>query len=607
MRCATPIWRRRRNRGKSMIIQNVVFPKKAICDETELYYRKIQGSLSSGEAGLVLAQQTELSFFTYFNGFSADKWNQYTNIGEVHAAVQCQGDGEVSLWRAIQLGKELKKECLHTEAVCEGVCRIPFDCREQSGILYLTVKAKGEMKIERAYFECQEEVCRPVTIAVGICTFRREEFIIKTLDTLRRGLIENESSPLYQRLYVYVSDNGNTLPLSELSDEYVHVMANKNAGGAGGFGRCMLEAYNAKDKYNFTHILLMDDDIVLEPESILRTYAILAYAKSYYSDAMLGGALLRMDVPYLQHANGEMWQGGRIGFTKRGYDLRSGEMLMKNEEDLPMEYNGWWFCCIPLAEYFRGFPLPVFIHGDDIEYGLRFDKKIMTMNGIGVWHDAFDNRKASSMEYYDMRNTLITCAIHHPEFSVMHIVKSVCRHLAGQMLHYREEDQLLTMKGVEDFCKGVQFLKETDPISLHQEIMQMGYRMTDVSEELAELHAEKYYTKPQPERLYEEHGFSKRHLLSVNGWLLPAKKETLPIPMGKHPDCLYRYKNVLLYDPDTKQGFFVRRKRKNLFLTAGRCFRMWRLLRKNYRRAVADFCEYGKELTERGFWEEYLR
>ena len=126
-----------------MIIQNVVFPKKAICDETELYYRKIQGSLSCGEAELVLAQQTELSFFTYFNGFSADKWNQYTNIGEVHAVVKCQGDGEVSLWRVVQEGAELKKECLHTEAAREGVCRIPFDCREQSGILYLTVKAKG--------------------------------------------------------------------------------------------------------------------------------------------------------------------------------------------------------------------------------------------------------------------------------------------------------------------------------------------------------------------------------------------------------------------------------------------------------------------------------
>lgn len=265
MRYATPIWRRKRNRGKSMIIQNVVFPKKAICEETVLYYRKIKGSLCGGEGELVLAQQTELSFFSYFNGFSADKWNQYTNIGEVHAVAECEGDGEVSLWRAVQEGTELKRECLHTEAVSAGVCRIPFLCREQSGILYLTVKAKSEMKIKRVYFECREESCRPVTIAVGICTFRREKFIMKTLDTLRRGLIENESSPLYQRLYVYVSDNGNTLPLSELSDEYVRVMANKNAGGAGGFGRCILEAYNAKDKYNFTHVLLMDDDIVLEP------------------------------------------------------------------------------------------------------------------------------------------------------------------------------------------------------------------------------------------------------------------------------------------------------------------------------------------------------
>lgn len=590
-----------------MIIQNVVFPDKDICGERELYYRKIQGSLRKEEEGLILEQQTELSFFTYFNGFSADKWNLYTDITEVNAVVECQGEGEVSLWRATQEGPELKKECLQAEEVSAGVCRIPFRCREQSGILYLVVKAKNEMKLNRAYFESIEEAIHPVTIAVGICTFRREKFVTKTLDTLRKGLIENDATPLHGRLFVYVSDNGGTLPVSELSDEFIHVMPNKNAGGAGGFGRCILEAMKEKGKHNLTHVLLMDDDIVLEPESVLRTYAVLSYAKDSYSDAMLGGALLRMDIPYIQHANGEMWQGGRIGFTKRGYDLRNEQMVIKNEEDLPMEYNGWWFCCIPLAEHFRGFPLPVFIHGDDIEYGLRFDRKIMTMNGIGVWHDAFDNRKASSMEYYDMRNTLITCAIHHPEFSLMHVVKSVCRHLAGQMLHYREADQLLTMKGVEDFCKGVRFLKETDSVALHQQIMQMGYRMTDVSKELEELHAEEYYTKPEPERLYEEHGFSKKHLLSVNGWLLPGRKETLAIPMGQHPDNLYRYKKALLYDPDTKQGFFVERKRKNLFVTAGRCLRMWWLLCKNYRRVVADYSEHGKNLINREFWEKYLR
>lgn len=175
---------------------------------------------------------------------------------------------------------------------------------------------------------------------------------------------------------------------------------------------------------------------------------------------------------------------GRIGFTKRGYDLRRMTDVVRNEYNLPMDYNGWWYCCVPLAEQFRGFPLPVFIHGDDIEYGLRFDGNIMTMNGIGVWHDAFDNRKASSMEYYDMRNTLIACAIHHPKFSRLRMIKRVARHLIGQMLHLRVKDQELTMKGVEDFCKGTNFLKELDPTKLHPEIMKMGYAMQDVSDDL---------------------------------------------------------------------------------------------------------------------------
>lgn len=589
-----------------MILQNVVFPKRDICEETELYYREIQGDIYEKGDNLLLAQGAEVSFCTYFNGFSADKWKLYTDIESVDAVVECEGECEISLWRATIKDSILTRLCLQEEKTTGGECRFRFACQEQSGILYLVVKAKSELKFCRAYFESAEEEVNSVTLAIGICTYHREEFVRKTLSTLRKHFLEKENSPLKEHLHVYVSDNGNTLPASELSNEYIHVMANKNAGGAGGFGRCMLEAVKAQETYGLTHMLLMDDDIVLEPESILRTYTILTMAKPSYADAMLGGGLIRLDIPYIQHANGEMWQGGRIGFTKRGFDLREQAYLLWNEDDLPMEYNGWWFCCIPLTKYFRGFPLPLFIHGDDIEYGLRFDGKIMTMNGIGVWHDAFDNRKASSMEYYDMRNTLITCAIHHPEFSKMHMIRSVCRHLVGQMLHYREEDQLLTMKGVEDYCKGVSFLKNTDPVALHQQIMQMGYKMVDVSEELIELRAEEFYTKPKPHKLYFEKGFSKRHLLSVNGWLLPGKKETLPIPMGQHPDHLYRYKKALLYDPDTKKGFFVERKRKNLFVTIRRCFQMWRLLSKNYSRVVADFREHGEELMSREFWERYL-
>ena len=75
--------------------------------------------------------------------------------------------------------------------------------------------------------------------------------------------------------------------------------------------------------------------------------------------------------------------------------------------------------------------------------------------------------------------------------------------------------------------KNKGFLKELDPTKLHPEIMKMGYAMQDVSDGLHKFGVDVEKTKPQPSHLYEDGGFAKKHLLSVNGWLLPAKKETV--------------------------------------------------------------------------------
>ncbi|MEI3199181.1 MAG: hypothetical protein V8S12_01795 [Lachnospiraceae bacterium] len=65
-----------------------------------------------------------------------------------------------------------------------------------------------------------------------------------------------------------------------------------------------------------------------------------------------------------------------------------------NEQELATEYTGWWYTCIPLRCIDNdNLPLPIFIHRDDVEYGLRVGKKkFIFLNGIGVWHEAFEKK-----------------------------------------------------------------------------------------------------------------------------------------------------------------------------------------------------------------------
>ena len=103
-----------------------------------------------------------------------------------------------------------------------------FSLHDVKGIVYAVIKAESDTVIFCGSFETVHEPVLPVKIAVGICTFRREEFVKKTLETLKRETMENPASPLYQNVYVYVSDNGQTLPYRELSNDRIFVMPNRN-------------------------------------------------------------------------------------------------------------------------------------------------------------------------------------------------------------------------------------------------------------------------------------------------------------------------------------------------------------------------------------------
>lgn len=200
---------------------------------------------------------------------------------------------------------------------------------------------------------------------------------------------------------------GSLLDRERLSSDKIHINPNRNLGGAGGFTRDLIEIMTHNEELCVTHALLMDDDIVIEPEALVKTYQILTLLKDEYEDAFIGGAMLRLDKQAIQVESGASWNGGWLKSLKHDLDLRGCDYCLYNEIE---EYTSQ--CVVVLL-----FPdedchtgksaVPLFIRGDDLEYGLRNMKTLILMNGICVWHEPFENKYSSFLEYYIMRNQLI--------------------------------------------------------------------------------------------------------------------------------------------------------------------------------------------------------
>lgn len=601
-----PIWqarKHRRNEDKSnMIVQHFLTVRKDICSETDLYVKSQKGKITFQGEAFCLEKEGTYSFFTYFNSFSIEKWIHYTDIRDFCFRATISGEGEIRLCQAIlQDSTMMEWEVLRQSfgQKQSGEICMPVPKEVQEGIVYIQVVTKTDTVIEGARYETTAEPKKNINIAAGICTYRREEYVKKTLQNLQQAYFSDADSPLYGHLKIYVSDNGQTLSCDSLNNEHVRCVPNKNAGGAGGFTRAMLEALKEQEEKQFTHFLFMDDDIALEPEVLYRTYAMLSLVSGEYEGAAVGGALLQKDKPWMQHASGEVWEPDRVQFTKRGYDMRRPEDLLKNEKIVPVDYNGWWYYCVPFSgQTANQLPLPFFIHVDDIEYGLRFDGTIIYCNGIGVWHDAFQHRKASSMEYYDMRNLLIMNALRRPKYTWKQARKRVCKHLIYQCLKYRYADGKLTLRGVEDYCRGIDFLKTTDPVKLHQEIIEAGYAWTEQNLEEVEIVADDTADVSK---------HSLKQLLTANGWLLPATRpKEKAVPMGASIAALYRVKKVIYYEPETGKGFKTERRYREVFSLLKNMHQASKLLRKNYDRVAAEYRAREQEITNREFWKEYL-
>ncbi len=169
-----------------------------------------------------------------------------------------------------------------------------------------------------------------------------------------------------------VRDHADFDEIEAAAGDKLQVVEQGNYGGTGGFTRSILEA-RAID--GATHMLLMDDDAVTEPESVFRAAAFQALARE---DIGVGGQMLDMLRPMEVYESGALLDPASLGVTTPIHRLHAvpQDSLARFLEVSYIHYNAWWFFAFPLRLVDKvGLPLPVFIRGDDVEFGYRLHQR----------------------------------------------------------------------------------------------------------------------------------------------------------------------------------------------------------------------------------------
>lgn len=409
-------------------------------------------------------------FTTYFNALSVEKLKRYTSATSFSLTLETKGASFSYIQTTADVFSSSPREVQETSAEIPessewSVHSFDLLAEENPILVGFKIVTSGDLYIRSGSYSIEfDHELRDVELMLSTTTFKKEAYIKANIAKIKDEILgSNEDIASHFRMFVV--DNGRTLDVSDLQGDGVSICPNDNVGGAGGFTRGMIEALDASSPV--THILLMDDDVSISSESIIRTYNLLRAVNDEYANAFISGAMLSHETADEQWEDtGYMTPEGTFSPAKPPLRLTKFEDLIYNEsyrvpgpiKKLHQRYAAWWYCAMPLdAVRKNGLPLPYFVRCDDAEYGVRCAPEFMTMNGIGIWHDSFHYRYNAAVERYQTtRNTMIAqyTTGFSPNSDFMH---ELDRNMYLELKKFGYDNAELLLNAFEDFMKGPDF------------------------------------------------------------------------------------------------------------------------------------------------------
>lgn len=419
-----------------------------------------------------------VSFATYFNAFPASYWRRWTTAERVRLRVAVEGQATVLVYRSNARGSAIRVHRLTTGASLVAgspsqvsVMDVELDLLPfvDGGWYWFDIVAGEQPAIlTSAEWQVFGVPQRETRLSIGVTTVNKPEYVRKIVTAIAGSHEVREHLDT-----LYIVDQG-TQPVqghpgwdaaaAPLGTQ-LRVITQANLGGSGGFSRGMYETLAAGSS---TFHMVLDDDVSIEPESIVRALRFASFARR---PTIVGAHMFDISNPTVLHSFGEeidpvKWTFGAVRGVHEEHNLafsglRETPWLHRRVD---VGYTGWWMCLIPV-EVLRevGLSLPVFIKWDDAEHCMRARAAgfpTVSLPGSAVWHVSWNDKDdlIDWQAYYHQRNLLISCLLHtrmpHGGEAIRQSIQALIKN-AYSMRYYANE---MRLQGLRDLFRGPQHL-----------------------------------------------------------------------------------------------------------------------------------------------------
>jgi galactofuranosylgalactofuranosylrhamnosyl-N-acetylglucosaminyl-diphospho-decaprenol beta-1,5/1,6-galactofuranosyltransferase len=408
-------------------VQDVIGPLEGGASAEVLYARGARfGDAVATPSGrrrrLLVRDGATASFGAYFNAFPAAVWRHATAATRVRLELRLSGAATVTTIRSDAAGARV--EVARHEVQAAGLLSTDLPLGSPAGgmIWFEVAAADAEVEVLAGTWSVDAAPIRGGRAVLGMPTMDRGPFVAANLrriasapDLLRRVtrmvVVDQGGSP--------VGEDPVVVDAAALLDGVLRQLRQPNLGGSGGYSRILLEA-SAEPGADV--VVFLDDDIEVEPASLLRS---LAFGRLTTVPTIVGGQMLDLGEPTTVQAAAERIAPGVFWWTAADERTSTHDHAAAALPDAPWlherrdaDYNGWWMCQLPLDAVGRlGFVLPLFLKWDDAEYSLRaaaIGVPTVSLPGAAVWHVAF-RTKDDSVEwqaFFHARNRIVVAMLH---------------------------------------------------------------------------------------------------------------------------------------------------------------------------------------------------